>query len=183
MHACEQFTDEALPKIFPHPLPTGALDCASFQRKKEAELTNVLEGLPQLCELAQGLFHHTCCPLVHFAVLVGIATDSTLYGLRGTNRWSSCTAVNCKAHINPFQHGPHTHRKIPNTAGPHWLLEVFSIIKKMQVRVLARHRRNHHRSHPLFILWYLRLFVKSHSHSYENSPTFKQSWREFKKAQ
>lgn len=72
-----------LSKIFPQPLPSGALDHASFQRKGEAELTDVLEGLPQPCELAQGLFHHTCCPLVHFAVLVGIATDGTLDGLGG----------------------------------------------------------------------------------------------------
>lgn len=86
MNACEQFTYKVLPKIFPHPPPIGALDCPSFHRKGEAELTDVLEGLPQLCELAQGLFHHACCPLVHFAVLVGIATDSTLYGLGGTNR-------------------------------------------------------------------------------------------------
>lgn len=83
MHACEQFTDKALPKIFPQPLPTGALDHPSFQRKGAAELTDVLEGLPQLCELAQGLLHHTCCPLVHSAVLVGVAPDGTLDGLGG----------------------------------------------------------------------------------------------------
>lgn len=52
MHACEQFIDKALPKIFPQPLPIGALDDPSLQRKGEAELTDVLEGLPQLCELA-----------------------------------------------------------------------------------------------------------------------------------
>lgn len=41
-----------LAKIFAHPLPISALGCTSFNRKEKVELTNILERLPQLCELA-----------------------------------------------------------------------------------------------------------------------------------
>lgn len=46
---------------------------------------DVLERLPQLGELAQSLLHHIRGPLVHLAVLIGIAANGALDGL-GTRR-------------------------------------------------------------------------------------------------
>jgi len=42
---------------------------------------NIFEGLLKLGELVEALFYNAGRPLVHLVVLVGVASDRTLYGL------------------------------------------------------------------------------------------------------
>lgn len=70
---------------------------------------DVLEGLAQLGELAQRLLHHARGPLVHLAVLVGIAANGALYGLgnrrrsAGQQQVEASDARNIPARAQPHQ--------------------------------------------------------------------------------
>lgn len=59
--------------------------------EKQKCITDVLKWLAQLGELAQSLLDYVCGPLVHFAVLIGVAADGTFDSL-GRKAQRSLTA-------------------------------------------------------------------------------------------